>query len=62
MRNPGKLAAACFAAALSLGAGSAFGQAFPAKPIRFIMPYPPGGSSEILRWAKVVKDSGAKLE
>ncbi len=26
----------------------AFAQAYPAKPIRFIMPYPPGGSSEIL--------------
>ncbi len=25
-----------------------FAQAFPSKPIRFIMPYPPGGSSEIL--------------
>ena len=29
--------------------GAAFAQAaYPAKPIRFIMPYPPGGSSEIL--------------
>ena len=40
----------------ALGAGAlaaqwrtgAFAQAYPAKPIRFIMPYPPGGSSEIL--------------
>lgn len=36
------------ATALFLTAGAAFAQAFPAKPIRFIMPYPPGGSSEIL--------------
>ena len=36
------------AAALMMSAGGAFAQAFPAKPIRFIMPYPPGGSSEIL--------------
>ncbi len=28
--------------------GAARAQAYPAKPIRFIMPYPPGGSSEIL--------------
>ena len=40
----------------TLGAGalaaqlpqSAFAQAYPAKQIRFVMPYPPGGSSEIL--------------
>jgi tripartite-type tricarboxylate transporter receptor subunit TctC len=77
--------------ALSFHAGAqAVPPNFPAKPIRFIMPYPPGGSSEILarpiaqemtrnlgqpvvidykyvkaevaRWAKVVKDSGAKIE
>jgi tripartite-type tricarboxylate transporter receptor subunit TctC len=36
------------ATALFLAAGAALAQAFPAKPIRFIMPYPPGGSSEIL--------------
>lgn len=28
--------------------GQAIAQAYPSKPIRFIMPYPPGGSSEIL--------------
>lgn len=28
--------------------GRAIAQAYPSKPIRFIMPYPPGGSSEIL--------------
>ena len=47
MNHAGKLAAA-FAAATILVSGFAFAQAFPAKPIRFIMPYPPGGSSEIL--------------
>jgi tripartite-type tricarboxylate transporter receptor subunit TctC len=36
------------AALFSMASGAAFAQAFPAKPIRFIMPYPPGGSSEIL--------------
>ena len=28
--------------------GRAIAQAYPSKPVRFIMPYPPGGSSEIL--------------
>lgn len=40
--------ASLMAGALSLAAGAALAQAFPTKPIRFIMPYPPGGSSEIL--------------
>jgi tripartite-type tricarboxylate transporter receptor subunit TctC len=41
------LAAATAAAGLMAAQGTA-AQAFPTKPIRFIMPYPPGGSSEIL--------------
>ena len=37
------------AAAGLLLAPAAHSQApYPAKPVRFIMPYPPGGSSEIL--------------
>ena len=36
-----------FAAALILPQAT-HAQTYPAKPIRFIMPYPPGGSSEIL--------------
>ena len=39
------IGAGALAAQLPTGA---FAQAYPAKPIRFIMPYPPGGSSEIL--------------
>ncbi len=35
----------------------ALAQAYPAKPIRFIMPYPPGGSSEILARPIVVEMS-----
>ncbi len=35
-------------AACLVFAGAAPAQSFPSKPIRFIMPYPPGGSSEIL--------------
>jgi tripartite-type tricarboxylate transporter receptor subunit TctC len=36
---------ALFAAAV---ASVAFGQAWPTKPVRFIVPYPPGGTSDIL--------------
>ena len=35
-------------AALGLAAGVASAQNFPSRPIRFIMAYPPGGSSDIL--------------
>ncbi len=51
---------------LAAGAGTVTGpfaatgaqaQAYPSKPIRFIMPYPPGGSSEILARPIVVEMS-----
>ena len=34
--------------ALAAVAGAVHAQAWPTKPIRFVMPYPPGGSSDIL--------------
>ncbi len=34
--------------ALGLAASGAHAQAWPAKPIRIIVPYPPGGSSDII--------------
>src|SRR5688572_33423135 len=51
MRN-GKLmkatAAACWTAALAAtGAGAASAQDYPNKPIRFVVPYPPGGASDV---------------
>ena len=41
------LAAGATALAAQLPA-TASAQTFPSRPLRFIMPYPPGGSSEIL--------------
>ena len=48
MKRLPKSLSALAAAAIILTAAAAQSQPFPAKPIRFIMPYPPGGSSEIL--------------
>src|SRR5688572_13261175 len=43
-----KRIAAAFAALSFAVAGAAFGQAWPNKPIRIIVPYPAGGTSDIL--------------
>ena len=34
--------------ALALAAGGAIAQSYPSKPIRFIVPWPPGGGADVL--------------
>ncbi len=43
MKTARRLALACAALALAAAALPSFAQGYPAKPIRFVVPYPPGG-------------------
>ena len=38
----------CLFLFLALSAGSLFAQDYPSKPIRFVVPYPPGGASDVV--------------
>lgn len=57
LRNP--LCRALLALALPLVAGSAFAQAWPAKPITLIVPFPPGGPTDVASRIVAQKMSGA---
>ena len=45
---PRKLASSIAALCLVLASSTAHSQAWPAKPIRFIVPFPPGGATDVL--------------
>jgi tripartite-type tricarboxylate transporter receptor subunit TctC len=47
----GKLVAAVMLAAL-LGTQSLFAQSYPSKPVRMIVPYPPGVASDFLTYSR----------
>jgi tripartite-type tricarboxylate transporter receptor subunit TctC len=47
-------AALCLVMSVALGAAPAKAQGFPTKPVKFIVPYPGGGSNDVL--ARIVGD------
>ena len=70
-----RLAAALCVVAITLAIpqwlAQALAQTYPAKPIRLIAPYPPGGGvdtvekripAEISKWAGVIKGANLKLD
>jgi tripartite-type tricarboxylate transporter receptor subunit TctC len=64
------LALAGFAAVAAVAAVAA-AQGYPTRPVRLIIPFPPGGSNDIVgrmiaaetaKWARVVEEAGISAE
>ena len=55
--NETRPARSLFFAAVLLAQGAAFAQAYPAKPIRLVVPYPPSGVNDIVARSLAVRVS-----